>query len=362
MPSPGEETPDADDSSASQRKPAVARGWRIGLAALAVVVVAGALLLFGGSEEQLGVDGRPLPEEPEEVVERYLLALQASDAEAAFQYLSASTWESVDIGAQPTLSREVVDASNYIAQLGDVKVGVAQETARDSYEVPATFSIGGQVIERTFRVRTGGSTLIYDGLVTVSRDQFTASGLKVNGKATTSNPISLFPGTYVFDAEVDAFELKDGEKPLTLADDDDGEKLGNLKPLLTAEAATALRELTQTSLDDCLASGNVQSDCGLDPAPLSGGGRYIDGTVERALSPEAKAAISAAIEDLDPAQRSDDPAVFELPIELDPDTDVTVTAVIESDGERKRGEVEDISALGTPSVDVGKIVYRVTWD
>jgi len=358
MPSPTAE----DEGGPAVRR----RGWRSPKAIVPAVIAAAAAVIVTmvivGSDEPVGTDGEPLPTDPEEAVERFLHALQTSDAELALQFLTQSTWDTVPVAEYPELSRKVLAESNHIAQLGDVAVGTADEISRDTYEVPASFSIGGETVQRTFEVRVDDIALIQDGLITVSSDPFTGSGLMVNGEPTSSNPVSLFPGAYVFDAKLDAFELDGVEQPMTLAADDDVGRFERLSPELTDDATATFRALVRKSLDECLASDRIDAACGLKPTSTASDdpAGFVENTVRREIAPDARSELVAAIADLNLVRSPDQPGVFELPLELDPD-DVTVTVSSEKNGDRTRGPAPKASDLKTPSVDFGRVAPRVTW-
>lgn len=304
-------------------------------------------------------------EEAKETVQEYLLALRTSDAAQARTYLGDPLGAIEGMDPWPALSREILEASNDIAPMGDFEVLEPREVGSNYFEVPVQLDIGGKHFERTFNVNTKDGAVITDGLVSVDSRALSASGLRVNGETVPERFVELFPGAYVFDAKFEAFELPGASDPMILVDDDDAAGFEEAtRPVLTTEGKAQFRDLVRDSFEECISWEYGEPECGLEAILTSEDydSRGSDRTVRRSLAPDVQEQILTAINTLEPVESPDTSGVYgiELP-PVDPEADVTVT--IQREGEQARSVVIPVylDELKNPSVDFTQFVPQLTW-
>ncbi len=299
------------------------------------------------------------------IVEEYLLALRGNDADVARRYLADPNNLQEGVDPWPALSREVLTASNEIAPIDRIEVREPHVVASGFYEVPTSFYIGDERVERSFHVSTKGGLRINDGLVTVGSPHLTASGLRVNGETVPYRKLDLFPGGYVFDAKFDAFEFPGAGEPVIIVDQGDTNAFEEMtRPQLTTEAEAFFRAQVRESFESCIASQLFSPGCGLEVSgtvPGEHDGVVVDST-QRTLTPEAEEKILSAIDNLELVESPSHLGKFsaELPT-LDTIDDIMVTVEATKGDTRTRMNVPQVSDLKIPSIDFGDFIPRVSW-
>lgn len=317
----------------------------IGGAALVVLIIIAAIWAFmrpGGGIAGLG------SESPSESVESYLTALSQGDAEGALAYV-----ESYE--ADVLLAEEVLQKSNELSPISDIAVEEAVETGRDQYRVSTSFNLGDRQIERTFEVWDIDEPIIYDGLARFSLPAFEGLGLTVNGVEYSGEATSVFPGAYELGLSIDGFEVAGQEGPLLIGSSDDAQSLYELAPAPTEETVQTFREMVTASLNECLESKALSTDCGMDVSDFDQDGySVIDGTVERSLSAEGEAALKKL------EVRSN----YEIPVLLESSDFISIDMTLEAESGSQRAEYELLwgGELGTPSIDFSDENPAVRWD
>ncbi|MBM7365580.1 hypothetical protein [Gordonia hydrophobica] len=263
----------------------------------------------------------------------------------------------------PQLSEKVLAASNYLAPLHDIRVDDAQQTSGDSYEVPASFTMGDQVVHRTFRVRTGDYVAIHDGLIEAAPAGFGASGLRFNGQSTGTASVWLFPGAYVIEPDYSSFRFTGGADPVLLVDRSATAQIDALRPEITASVQANFRRLVSASVDACLASPDPDTECGLSVARVDGRPAATAGAVRRLASDALRAELRAQIADpsrmtpMDGIPIDDPPRYLQIQFSDDAVADLTAT-VTPRQGPPHHASV---SRLRRATIDFGTILPRVTW-
>lgn len=337
--------------------------WVVGAVVLLLIGITVVVLSLNDKPEAVDADGHPLPTDPVEFVEHYLTALAHDEADNALTYLAASHDDTVNLSNKPQLSEKVLAASNYIAPLHDIHVDDARPTGTDAYDVPASFSIGNQIVHRTFQVRTDDHVAIRNGLVVANPTGFDTSGLRFNGQSTSTTVVRLFPGAYVIEPEYSSFRFVGDAGPVLLVDRSATAKIDALRPEITDAAKQHFRRLVSASLDACLASPDPDTECGLTVSAIAGRPAATAGTVHRAPSEALRAALRAQIADPSQMTTMDEYPIDDLPQYLqirfsdDAVADLTAT-VTPPDGPPYEVSV---SRLRRATIDFSTILPRVTW-
>lgn len=287
-------------------------------------------------------------ESPSEAVESYLTALSEGDAETALGYVDAYE-------ADTLLSAEVLQHSNELAPISGITVAEAVETGPEQYRVDASFTIGDQQVDRSFEVWQYDDTVIGDGLVRFGVSAFDGLGPTVNGVEYNGESTSVFPGAYELGLETEGFEVSGMEGPLYLGESSDADSLYELTPAPTEETVQTFREMVSDSLKECLKSKSVTTDCGMDVSGFSQDGyKAIDGTVERSLKADGKAALKS----LEPRANYEHPTLLESSDYIG----VDMTLEAKKGSERVQFELLWGGELGRPSVDFSDEEPTVSWD
>lgn len=282
-----------------------------------------------------------------ESVESYLTALAKGDADAALEYV----W--VEEGEDLLLTDEVLAEAARIAPIGDIEVGVASP-GFEGYgaTVPVSFELGDEWVDREFQLwEVSDGWEISDGLISVWIDGFTGLELEVNG-VTAEGYQLVFPGVYevTIDNEYLELDLPDGR--IRLAEDLDSEGFYSLRLVTTELGDETFRSLVRASLDECLAMTTLTTPCGFEVSETQtgvAGSRVVEGTVQRELTEEGRAAFERLT-----IEQDYDPRTAMTTWDYFP---VRITAQLAS------GETVQVQAgtMHFPSVDFAAAQPRVEW-
>lgn len=282
-------------------------------------------------------------------VEEYLTALADGDAERARELVGGMSSDAL-------LSDEVLEKSIELAPITNIEVD--EETTGDDTEsvVSATFDIGDETVTRDFRVWNYSDEYeIFDGLVNVSLSSFAGLDATVNGVEPSEDYAQAFIGTYQIELGVEEFALSGDTDTFTIVTDDDSSVLYEVQPVLTEEATQTFRDLVRASLTECVALTSLATPCGLDvTGPLSDGAMPIDGTIQRTLTAEGEAALSALV----PEPSYDHPTVVSSYDYIQ----INTTLEAEKDGQRMSGDLLFGGNLLQPYVDFAQESPKVTWE
>ncbi len=285
------------------------------------------------------------------IVEEYLTALAAGDAEAALEFIDV-------YGDDSLLTDEMLAASLAIAPITDIVVEET-ESSRDVYEseVSARFMVGDETIERDFTVWNygDGDWRISDGLVSASLSAFEGLGLTINGFEPQEEYTELFPGTYQLALAYEEFVIDAESDTFTLADEEHSEVFYDLYPKLSDEGAATFRSLVRASLEECIALKTLATPCGMDLTGIDiQGYEPVDGSVTRTITAEGQKDLDS----LKPQTSYSYPTMVSTYDSVDIDT----TLEGEKDGETAQFEVWFGGRMGSPSVDFSEETPVVTWE
>lgn len=350
-------------------KKKLSRGARIGLSIAATVVLL-PVLLFA---LVMVFKPAPIPKAPlsskaaVEAVETYLNALATGNAELAIEMTPSNPEE-------PLLSKAALDRSNELAPITNITAEVVQtdESEADDYkQVTAKYNLGDAEVTKTFSVSGSGERagLIMNGVVRFSagdRRLADLGGFVVNGVALpTPMSLTVFPGVYEFALGTDFYKIV-GETKFAITDEEDAAPVEDLDFEISPATIADFRALVSTSLDECLASKEATSPCGIDiPKTLDSGETVVDGTITRTLTPEGREALETMIPE---------PALTEpLLLKGTASFKTKISGTFTKDGETIEGEVFwgfdttgsglswDSKSAKKPSVDFSAETPTVIW-
>ena len=283
-------------------------------------------------------------------VEAYLTAISEGDAETALEYVDP-------YGDETLLTDEVLKASNELAPITDI---VVEESDSGSYDstVTASFSVGGETVERDFTVYDyGDEFVISDGLSSISLSYFNGLGLTVNGVAPEDDYSYVFPGTYQLALGYEQFAIGSETDTFRVVEDDDAEQFYDVQPVLTEDGEATFRELVTAAIQECVAMKTLTTPCGMDISDIDlDGGAYtaIDGTVTRTL----ESGWEKTIADMEITVDYSNPTLVSS---WDtPSVDMTLQG--EKGGQKAEFEVWFGGYMDYPSVDFAEETPVVTWD
>ncbi|WP_300265752.1 hypothetical protein [Microbacterium sp.] len=313
-------------------------GGGVALVLIIAAVIVVPMMLRGPSQTASGV------------VEEYLTAISEGDAEAALEFIDTYADDSL-------LTDEVLAASLELAPITDIVV--EESEAVEDYartEVSASFSIGGETVEREFEVyKSANDWVLYDGVVTTMLSNFEGLGLTVNGAEPGDESVALFPGTYQLALGYEQFAIDSDVDTFTVVEDDDGEDFWDLYPVLTDEGAETFRSLVRAAVEECVAMKTLTTPCGMDLTDIDlQGYTPVDGTVTRTITAEGQ-------KDLDGMEPEADYSTPTLVSTYD-SVDVDMTIQGKKDGQTAEFDVWFGGYMNSPSVDFAEENPTVTWE
>lgn len=313
----------------------------IGGAVLLVLLIAAAIivpaLLRGPAQTASGV------------VEEYLTALAEGDFDTALAYVEAYADDSL-------LNEEVLAASIERAPITDI---VVEASDGDEFEsvVSASFTIGGEAVERDFTVYKFGQDewQLGDGLIAVSLSSLDGFGLTINGVEPTGAITYVFPGTYQFSLAYEEFSLDSDADTFTLITNDDADVVRDLQPVLTDDGAAMFRSLVRAAVEECVAMKTLTTPCGMDITDIDlQGYTAIDDSVTRTITAEGQKDLDA----MEPEPGYSTPSL----VSTYDFVDVEMTLQGTKDGQTSEFEVWLGGYMKTPSVDFADETPTVTWE
>jgi hypothetical protein len=346
---------------ATQLPPAGGQPPKKGLGAGAIIgIVAGSLIVLGvivavivlvsrlAAGPTAGGETGAETTTPAGVVQGYLEALAASNAEAALSFVDEAPADS------PFLTDEALAASNELGPITDIEV-VEPADADFSTYVTATYSVGDVPVTTEFSVNeyeAEGSwkmTAITADLELGSR--FAGLDMTLNGQPVESDSVQVFPGTYELATTTPNFVVT-GETVVTVREPFDYPSFGDTNAGLSEEGVLVFRQAVKDAVATCIASKNFVAGCGLDiPQVLDDGSRLVEGTLSRSLRAETQ----ATLDNLQPQESFGEPLV----VSSEFIGGISVTVGIEGGG---TGEVLFGPSLGAPVVDFTSGTPVVRWD
>lgn len=226
-----------------------------------VLVVVGALVLMNVNRSQYG---------PETVAQEYLDAVAAGDLEAAQEITPAT----VPNGANEALVDPEVFAAS-ASSIEDVQVSEA-DIDGDTATMTAAYTIDGQEYELPLAAdRTGRQGVFFDQwtlqppvLQTLSMDLTQTADATMNGEpvdlATGATEYAVMPGSYELVVPETTY-TKEGSSAITVGFAPDAEPQPATLDV-SIEVTDAYKEdvtdAVKSKLDECLESGNLETDCG----------------------------------------------------------------------------------------------------
>ncbi|MFG6475766.1 hypothetical protein ACFXP7_05205 [Microbacterium sp. P06] len=324
----------------------VAAGLVVLVGVIAIVLIVSRLAAgapaAGGEGEETGTTT------PAGVVQGYLDALAASDAETALSFVDEAVPDS------PFLTDEALAASNALGPITDIEV-TAPTDADFSARVAASYSVGDVPVTTEFSVNEyEGDGLWKMTAVTAELefgDRFDGFDMTLNGQPLESSSVVVFPGTYEVATTTPHFAVT-GETALTVREPFDYPSLSDTTVTLSAEGVLVFQQAVKDAVAACIASKNFVAGCGIDvPQVLDDGNRLAEGTLTRSLTAEAQ----AKLDNIQPRETFGEP----LLVPGDYIGGINVTAGLEGGG---TGDLLFGPSLGAPVVDFTSGTPVVRWD
>ena len=263
-------------------------GGGIGLIVIIALVVAFAIVPAFGRSGSGGGEAKSAGSATE-LVQGYLKAVAASDADTALGYLEDEP-ENTDL-----LTDKMLEASNKIAPITGITVGKPKKADKYSSEVTAKYKIGQRSVSSTYRAYrgSGGEWELSGGTTDLSFDYaFEGLDITVNGVAVEGDSADVFPGSYELATTTKYFQLT-GKTTVVVDGPNEFDTLGGTKAELNDEGLQAYRDIVQKAVAGCLAAKTLEAGCGLSISGLdSDGTQMVDGTVTRTLSAEGQATLA----------------------------------------------------------------------
>jgi len=310
---------------------------------------AAALVLLGAAVIVVPIVVRGAAPTASEAVEGYLTALSEGDAETALTFIETYDREGL-------LTDEVLAASLELAPLSDIVVEESEGASEYDETVSATFSLGGETIERQFKAYNSAQDgwVISDGLINASLTSFEGLGVTVNGATADDDSISVFPGAYQLALEHEEFAIDADSDIFTFATNDDTERLWDIYPMLTDEGASTFRSLVRAAIEECVAMKTLSTPCGMDITGIDlSGAEPVDGSVVRTLASDGESVMDSMEPEVD----------YSTPTRVStydtPSVDMTLKGT--SGGTTSEYEVWFGGYMDTPSVDFAEETPVVTW-
>lgn len=276
----------------------------VGIGALAltltVVAVLAALGVFRPSETP-GASGPESPSAsksgsgtgPKELVETYLQALAAGDAEKAKSVVDIAT--SADVSA---LTNGVLQESQKKAKLSDITV---EKVSRGGspVTVEASYKLGEHEVKETYLVDTKIGKL-KDPFYKLYLFSTSDVDKKINGATVPAGvtQLLLFPGSYEITTASDYLQFKGGVKFIVKHTSDAPEV--NLQLEISQKGIDMFREKVVPAARACVDSKNLDPGCGMAvEAKTKDGSTLTDGTVVRTLSDASRKQLEEVVPRID---------------------------------------------------------------
>ncbi len=224
-------------------------------------------------------------------VENFMAALAEGDAETAREYLN------LDTGMQyPFLTDEVLAVSNTLGPVSDVVVTGGTAEGKPG-EMSVSYTVAGKKLTQPVEMVDGKITAAV--LAELSFSQLGDVEPTING-VPAEGDVFLFPGAYSFGTAFEQYQFpnEDGISQIRGGDGSGTLYRSAVTLQLTEEGEEQFRAALLTSLEDCLRSTSLSSDCGMDISKQDMADLGypdvdpIDGTVERTLAEGSAAVVS----------------------------------------------------------------------
>jgi hypothetical protein len=285
-----------------------------------------------------------------DAVEKYLTALSEGDAETALTFIETFADTSL-------LTDEVLTASQELAPISDIVVEEQSEDA-SRYEavVSATFTLGGETVEREFNAYSSDdSWVISDGVILATLSNFADLAPTVNGATPADPEPVLFPGAYQIALGYEEFALDSDTDTFTLTTDADSEQFWDIYPVLTDEGAATFRSLVRAAIEECVAMKTLATPCGMDLTGIDlAGSTPVEGTVTRTIPSDEWSTFDSVVPEVDYSTPSI-VSTYETP-------NVDMTLQGDSGGTTSEFEVWLGGYMDTPSIDFSEETPMVTWE
>ncbi len=281
-------------------------------------------------------------------VKNYLEAVASGDAATALSYVQG------DPAPSGLLTDAGLAASRALASITDV-TAEAEPIWNDSGQVVVTYTLGTTPVTETYDVvdpGRDGTYVIADTSRLRFGPRFTGLALTVNGAAVTEDSVAVFPGSYALGASTQPYTID--ATPFAVTAEGETAVPEAITPALTDAGVQSYRAAVSAAITACLASRALAPGCGLDlPATLADGTMLYDGTVFRALTPEAQSALSSLVPTPDPNNAT---LVGNGLI-----GGVTAAANCTQSGANGECDIHDAPVLQNPQVDMTAAPLVVTW-
>ncbi len=365
---------------APQHQPTAAQGWQQqppvgppakkgGLSTGAIIGIAGgglALLLVialviafvvvprlggvpqsGGGGEPAGGGGSAAS--AGEAVTSFFTALSEGDSATALGFIDSPP--TVDT----LLTDDVLAASNELAPISDIEV--VDNTSDGSGTVDVSYLLGDTPVEATYDVydfEGDGSWTISGVLGSLSTTQFEGLGVTVNGAEVGDESYDIFPGTYEFATTLENFALS-GETVVTLTEPYGYVDTLGIEAGLSEAALQTFRDLVRAAANECVASKNLETGCGLAlPGTLDDGSVLTDGTITRTIPADT----NASIDSLEPTLSYDNPTLAQA----SSPGGIDVEAQCSQNGTTGTCTLLFGPIFGSPAIDMAAENPEVIWD
>lgn len=270
------------------------RVWRyVVVGVLLVCVMAGAIWFFVFLTNNRAAAERGAAAAA--AVQQYVEAVAEGDAAAALSHVQGNP--------APTglLTDAGLAASHALFPITDV-VAKADPIWETAGHVVVTYSLGSTPVTETYDVSDpdgDGTYVIADTSRLSFGPRFTGLALTVNGAPVTGDSVAVFPGTYALGVSTQPYEID--APPIVVTAEGETAVPEAVTPSLTDAGVQSYRTAVSSAIAACLASRALASGCGLDlQSTLSDGTTLYDGTVFRALTPDAQSVLASLVPELDP--------------------------------------------------------------
>ncbi|WP_316670559.1 hypothetical protein [uncultured Propionibacterium sp.] len=335
----------AGNATGSSTRPKSAKWIPILIGAiLLVLIIVTVLIVRGGSAE----------DRAREAVQDYLTAISQSDADKARGYLPSS------LDDDSLLTDAVLKDSNSRAPISDIAVGnAAQSSTSDGYNVPVSYTIGGESVSTTVEVHiySGNDASIYS-YTYLSLSAISGIDVKVNGVTPNSSTPYVFPGNYDVTIDNQYLTVTGGE--IKSYDPGDYSADSDLDLAVSDAGIQMFREKVVAEAQACLASTKIDPGCGAKlPDHLASGEQIREDSVHRSQDTEN----AAKLRSVTPEPGITTPTVISAHYYDLGNMDVTATCG--KDGNWAEYELYGSASglhFGSPAIDLTDPDLKVVWD
>lgn len=321
--------------------------WFVLVSVLVLCVIAGGVWLLVFLTNSRAADERGAAAAA--AVQQYVEAVAAGDAAAALSHVQGNP------APAGLLTNDALAASRAVAAITDVRAA-AHPFWDTNGQIAVTYTLGDTPVSETYDVadpEEDGTYVISDTSHLTFGQRFSGLALTLNGAPVTGDSVAVFPGSYAVGVTTQPYAIV-GAAPVTVTAEGETSVPTAIQPSLTDAGVQSYRTAVSAAIAGCLASRALASGCGLDLQPtLSDGTTLYDGTVFRALTPDAQTALSSLVPELDPTD-----ATMAVSGVIG---GVTTAANCTQGGTNGECDIRDAPVLQNAEVDMVQTPLAVVW-